>query len=147
MPHLTTVDADVVTTCYHVYFARGKGKVQHPGNVKYRELISEHCTNYIAATHPKDRTKIAEKVITSIQILGGKFFQYIVPDQDEDNSSTQQEGDPRQHERVPEWQELNPVIVLKKVKQSLRDKAAKMSIVKNNNNNGTTKGISPPPAG
>ena len=92
------------TTCYNVYFTRGHGVLKKPGNIKYRELICEHAAAYKNKIHSKGKNSVAQRVISTIQALGGKFYHL------KENQSN-----------ILQWETLCPKLLLKKVKQSLRD--------------------------
>lgn len=53
----------------------GRGAAaNHPGNVKYRELVKACQPAYVAAPFNKDKTFIAKLIVQTIHICGGRFL-------------------------------------------------------------------------
>lgn len=87
-------DADVL-------FGRGSSILFHPGNVRYRRLIEENRTEYMATSRGM-KTDFAQKLVKSMCTEGGRFLKRKSPND--------------------KWTEVKGTAVVEKVKQALREK-------------------------
>jgi hypothetical protein len=92
----------------NVYFARGHGVDQFPGNRRYRELVGEFAEEYKSTESKTRKTEIAENIITTLRSsMGSQFVR-----QPKNGAGF-------------EWEVLeDSKEVMKKVRQSLRDSNA-----------------------
>ncbi len=124
-------------TNYNLYFARGHGVDELPGNKYYRQLINQYCSVYKHADNLVDssddkrnrKREIVEEIIRSMVVRGAKFFHTARKTNNEIVNKAEQAGhDHPQHLFVGyldgwTWKEIQPTdkYLLTKVRQSLRD--------------------------
>ena len=60
--------------CFDVLNGRGQGVQRHPGNIKYRTLVS--LSKGLYATCPKsDKLKISKGIVKAVREMGGQFLE------------------------------------------------------------------------
>jgi len=91
---------------YDVYFARGNGVAQMPGNKIYRQAIKSNQEKYQNAKGNKAKNQVALDVINVFRGLGGTFYQ----NQNQNDTRNQQ------------WVEASFKETLRKVMQALRER-------------------------
>lgn len=52
---------------YDVICARGKQATQHPGNVRFRQIIQQHKEEYSLATNKVERSLIVSRIVDSVR--------------------------------------------------------------------------------
>ncbi|CAB9498620.1 Nitrilase family, member 2 [Seminavis robusta] len=57
-----------------VIVGRGKKVAQHPGNVRFQELIKKELTEYSAATTKADKSSIIQRVLTEVRLKSPHAF-------------------------------------------------------------------------
>jgi len=57
-----------------VYCGRDKRTHAHPGNKRFRELITSHRESYQTATLRENKTKITSDIIETVHGYGGRFL-------------------------------------------------------------------------
>lgn len=58
-----------------VLSGRGKGAQLHPGNVKYRELVSANKLRYSQCVKSGEKTKLAKAIVAEVREDGGRFLE------------------------------------------------------------------------
>ena len=90
---------------YDVYLGRGNAVVQNHGNRIYRSTVKQLKQRYLEAKGHRAKAQIAQNVIEMFARMGGTFY--------------------FKQETTQKWEVAPMGIVLKKVKQALREKAIK----------------------
>jgi len=88
-----------------VFFARGHGVDENPGNIRYRKLISNYGQIYKKTSGEKERTEVANTIISAIRSQGGRFYSH-----------------PKGSEGY-EWTQVSNRFLMRTVIQALRDYA------------------------
>jgi len=83
-----------------VICARGSESRNHPGNIKYRQLVEKYCRVYMASTR-KEKMRIVNTVKDSITNSGGRFV--------------------KQNKSTGYWTEIKNAAAREKTSQSLRE--------------------------
>ena len=62
-----------------VLFGRGSGPNDHEGNIKFRDMVSAHKTEYMATNHRQTKAKIARSIVDSVLAKHGRFLKKAEP--------------------------------------------------------------------
>ena len=60
-----------------VLFGRGSGPNDHEGNIKFRELVSQRKTEYMATNHRQTKAKIARSIVDTVLTNNGRFLKKV----------------------------------------------------------------------
>ena len=60
-----------------VLFGRGSGPNDHEGNIKFRELVSQRKTEYMATNHRQTKAKIARAIVDTVLNNNGRFLKKV----------------------------------------------------------------------
>lgn len=106
-------------TDHDVLCGRGKGIHIHEGNIRFREVISQRSTAYVNTADECSRRAIARKVVEAVELKGGRFLQKV--------SAAGTTVDATTNGLTATWVIVGPDKTMAKVKQALRDAAAKQN--------------------
>ena len=62
-----------------VLFGRGSGPNDHEGNIKFRDMVSAHKTEYMATNHRQTKAKIARSIVDTVLAKNGRFLKKAEP--------------------------------------------------------------------
>jgi hypothetical protein len=62
----------------HVYFGRGWPFTNHPGNKRFRSIVSKYCSEYKWASNNPLKLEIKKRIIAEVKNDGSKFFVIVV---------------------------------------------------------------------
>ena len=57
-----------------VLFGRGGATYRHPGNQRYRELITRLRPHYQGVMNHEEKTRLSQEVVHFVHSLGGRFL-------------------------------------------------------------------------
>jgi len=60
-----------------VLFGRGSGPNDHEGNIKFRDLVSQRKTEYMATNHRQTKAKIAKAIVDTVFNSNGRFLKKL----------------------------------------------------------------------
>mmetsp|Transcript_4118 Transcript_4118/g.6061 ORF Transcript_4118/g.6061 Transcript_4118/m.6061 type:complete len:434 (+) Transcript_4118:234-1535(+) len=106
-----------------VLFGRGSGPNDHEGNIRFRALVSERKTEYMATSHRQTKAKIAREIVNQVIEKGGRFLKKVEP------TEAKRMGVSK---GVDAWCTVDDDTIMEKAKQALRqqrDKAKPASVV------------------
>jgi hypothetical protein len=107
-----------------VLFGRGSGPNDHEGNIRFRQLVAERKSEYMATSHRVTKATIAKEIVDQVFAANGRFMKKVEP------SELKEMGLP---EESDVWEIVGDDTVMEKAKQALRQ----------NNQKGKDHSISP----
>jgi hypothetical protein len=111
-----------------VLFGRGSGPNDHEGNIRFRQLVAERKSEYMATSHRVTKATIAKEIVDQVFAANGRFMKKVEP------SELKAMG---LSEESDVWEIVGDDTVMEKAKQALRQ----------NNQKGKDHSISPLRAG
>jgi len=60
-----------------VLFGRGSGPNDHEGNIRFRDLVAQRKTEYMATNHRQTKAKIAKQIVDQVFNVGGRFLKKL----------------------------------------------------------------------
>eukprot|EP00522_Entomoneis_paludosa_P013712 CAMPEP_0172442632 /NCGR_PEP_ID=MMETSP1065-20121228/3031_1 /TAXON_ID=265537 /ORGANISM="Amphiprora paludosa, Strain CCMP125" /LENGTH=456 /DNA_ID=CAMNT_0013192573 /DNA_START=207 /DNA_END=1580 /DNA_ORIENTATION=- len=101
---------------YDVLFGRGSGPNDHEGNVRFRKLVAERKSEYMATNHRMTKAKIAREIVDAVFIQNGRFLKKI------EAEDARIIGLP---DGVEAWTGVDDDTIMEKAKQALRQNTNK----------------------
>jgi hypothetical protein len=92
---------------------RGAASDRNEGNIRFRALVAQRRTEYLAATQKEAKARIAQEIIDAVHEVGGRFVRKV-----DSVSEAESLGIPL---GMQAWLPIGEAAVLEKVKQALRD--------------------------
>lgn len=94
-----------------VLFGRGSGPNDHEGNIRFRRLVAERKSEYMATSHRLTKATIAKEIVDQVFAANGRFMKKLEP------SELKELGLP---EASDVWEIVGDDTVMEKAKQALR---------------------------
>jgi hypothetical protein len=98
-----------------ILLGRGAPIINYEGNVRFRALVSTRKTEYNSTGRHQIKDEIAREIVMEVKRRNGRFLRKL----ESNDSDVRQAGIP---EAQPAWAIADEDVILKKVKQALRDK-------------------------
>ena len=95
---------DYIPTDYDVTGGRGKGSYNLPGNRRFRSIIDEHLTEYVACRTKFEKGAVVSKIVCAVKEQDNGKAKFI-----------------RFDRKLKRWMELEPISVREKVGHSIRE--------------------------
>ena len=67
--------ARVLPTDIDVLCGSGKGKANHPGNRRFRCIVTKHCAKYVTAKTKAEKMKVSKTILLEVLRLGARIIQ------------------------------------------------------------------------
>jgi hypothetical protein len=99
-----------------VLFGRGSGPNDHEGNIRFRSLVQERKTEYMATNHRQTKSKIARDILGIVLQKNGRFLKKV------EAAEAKRLGTPK---GVDAWISVDEETVMEKAKQALRQQRDK----------------------
>jgi hypothetical protein len=64
---------------HDVLFGRGSGPNDNEGNIRFRDLVAQRKSEYMATNHRQTKAKIAKEIVDQVFLCGGRFLKKIEP--------------------------------------------------------------------
>ena len=109
---------------HDVLFGRGSGPNDHEGNIRFRQLVAERKSEYMATSHRVTKATIAKEIVNQVFAANGRFMKKVEP------CDLKDLGLP---EDSDVWEIVGDDTLMEKAKQALRQ----------NNQKGKDHSISP----
>ena len=126
---------------------RGKYVNSHPGNVRFRALVTKHKVAYVSCPKPQ-KTAYAELIVHELHQEGARFLKQREPSKKDGaatSNSSDNKGQLSTHKPSPhmKWYELDLKQALLKTRQALREGAPQITEqLQNHNEDGVSRGSS-----
>jgi len=101
---------------FDVLFGRGSGPNDHEGNVRFRKLVAERKSEYMATNHRVTKAKIAREIVDFVFVENGRFLKKIEADE------ARMIGLP---DGLEAWTGVDEDTIMEKAKQALRQNTNK----------------------
>jgi hypothetical protein len=102
-----------------VLLGRGSGPNDHEGNIRFRQLVAERKSEYMATNHRLTKAKIAQEIVDQVYANGGRFLRKL-------------ENDEMVRFEVPDgvdvWALATEDTIMEKAKQALRQNTNKTKL-------------------
>lgn len=99
-----------------VLFGRGSGPNDHEGNVRFRQLVADRKSQYMATNHRLTKTKIAREIVQLVLTGNGRFLRRVETKELEEMGLS---------EGTECYELVDDDTIMEKAKQALRQNAAK----------------------
>ena len=111
-----------------VLFGRGSGPNDHEGNIRFRILVGENKTAYMATNHRQTKAKIAREIVGSVLEKNGRFLKKV------ELAEAEELGIPK---GIDAWISVDEETIMEKAKQALRQQRDKVKVGWVNSPNGS----------
>lgn len=101
---------------YDVLLGRGSGPNDHEGNIRFRKMVAERKSEYMATNHRLTKAKIAQEIVDAVLNCGGRFLRKL------ENDEAQSHGVP---DGVDAYILATDDTIMEKAKQALRQNTNK----------------------
>jgi hypothetical protein len=101
-----------------VLFGRGSGPNDHPGNIRFRQLVAQRKAEYLTTNHRLTKARIATDIVDTIRAESGRFLKKV-----ESKEDARDLGIPDDVGEV--WLVVDENAVMEKAKQALRQNQGK----------------------